>query len=46
MPGPEADAVLGVSAYRPGESWEDSLLRVDMALYEAKHSGRDQLAVL
>lgn len=45
-PGLKLTLSLGVSAYRPGESWEDSLLRVDMALYEAKHSGRDQLAVL
>jgi diguanylate cyclase (GGDEF)-like protein len=37
---------IGISAYRPGETWEDCLQRVDSALYQAKHDGRDQLVLL
>ncbi|SDH69253.1 sensor domain-containing diguanylate cyclase [Roseospirillum parvum] len=33
---------LGVSALRPGESVSAWLSRVDVALYEAKHAGRDR----
>ncbi|UVE18819.1 GGDEF domain-containing protein [Pseudomonas sp. LS44] len=37
---------VGVSAYRPVEDWEDTMLRADGALYQAKNGGRDQVVVL
>jgi len=37
---------IGISAYRPPEAWEDCLQRVDSALYQAKHNGRDQVVLL
>ena len=33
----------GLTAWRPGEALRDALARADMALYEAKASGRDRL---
>ncbi|MNG41859.1 diguanylate cyclase [compost metagenome] len=36
---------IGVSAYRPVESWEETMLRADNALYEAKDRGRDQVMI-
>jgi len=37
---------IGVAEYRHGqENWQKFLSRADMALYEAKNSGRDQWAV-
>ena len=37
---------IGVSRYQPGEDWQNTLLRVDEALYRAKHNGRDQVVLL
>ncbi|AYC33866.1 GGDEF domain-containing protein [Pseudomonas cavernae] len=37
---------IGISAYRPVEAWEDTLLRADSALYQAKNAGRDQVVVV
>lgn len=36
---------LGLIAYQPKESMEDMLKRADIALYEAKHSGRNKVIV-
>jgi diguanylate cyclase len=33
----------GLTAWRPGEALRDALARADLALYEAKASGRDRL---
>jgi len=38
-------ASLGLSAFKPGDSLDDILKRCDQALYQAKHSGRNQLVV-
>ena len=35
----------GVTLYRPGETLEASLDRADMALYEAKHTGKNKACV-
>lgn len=36
---------LGVAQCRSGESWDMLMRRVDTALYEAKHAGRDRVLV-
>ena len=36
-------ASLGVSTYRPGESYEETLRRTDDAMYRAKAQGRDRV---
>ena len=38
-------ASAGVSDVRPGESFEDTLRRTDVALYDAKQSGRNRVCV-
>jgi diguanylate cyclase (GGDEF)-like protein len=45
-PGLALTVSIGVSQYRPGEEWHQTLLRVDEALYRAKHNGRDQVVLL
>ena len=37
---------IGVTQAIPGEPLDDLLIRVDKALYEAKHSGKDRYVVL
>jgi len=36
-------ASLGITEYRRGETLDDLLARADLALYEAKHAGRDRV---
>ncbi len=36
---------IGVSEYRPGERFEDTLRRADQAMYQAKDAGRDRVRV-
>jgi diguanylate cyclase (GGDEF)-like protein len=36
----------GVTSYRPGETDQELLLRADLALYQAKHEGRDRVVRL
>jgi len=42
----ELTVSIGVSRYQPGEDWQQTLLRVDEALYRAKHNGRNQVVLL
>ncbi|HEX8991044.1 MAG TPA: diguanylate cyclase [Anaerolineales bacterium] len=38
---------IGIAQYRPnGDDWRSILERADQALYQAKHNGRDQWAIL
>ena len=36
---------IGCTAYATGENWESFLQRADLALYEAKHSGRNAVKI-
>lgn len=45
-PGLRLTVSIGVSRYQPEEDWHNTLLRVDEALYRAKHNGRDQVVLL
>lgn len=38
-------ASFGVTSYRPGDGMANLLARADQALYQAKHAGRDRVAV-
>lgn len=42
---PRVNVSLGVTCYKEGETKESLLKRVDQALYEAKHSGRNRVVV-
>ncbi len=42
-----ASISIGLAQYRPsGDDWRSLLERADQALYQAKHNGRDQWAIL
>lgn len=45
-PGLQLTVSIGVSRYQTGEDWHQTLLRVDEALYRAKHNGRNQVVLL
>ena len=42
-----ASISIGIAQYRPsGDDWRALVVRADQALYQAKHNGRDQWAIL
>lgn len=43
--GPRVTLSIGVTQYRPGEELDDILRRVDLAMYDAKGNGRDQVVM-
>ena len=44
-PVPRVTVSIGCTAYIAGENWESFLQRADIALYDAKHSGRNTVKI-
>ena len=45
MPGPGVTISIGLVAFKEGDTARDLLLRVDAALYRAKHAGRNRVGL-